>query len=90
MRLASRGHAFRRREGKAWTQRGWTRSCESRKECVKPANQHADLYRSTTTLAELRFEDALQISEGARTKMKELCYRNSPVKTGTPRALEQF
>ena len=49
-----------------------------------------DLSSSLPTLAVLQFQDALEIWQEARAKVKVLCYRNSQIKTDTHRALEQF
>ena len=72
---------------------GWTRSSESEKNAIialGPANQDVDLSSSLPSLAGLQFQDALEIWQGARAKVKVLCYRNSQIKTDTYRALEQF
>ena len=54
------------------------------------ANQDVDLSSSLPSLAGLQFQDALEIWQGARAKVKVLCYRNSQIKTDTHRALEHF
>ena len=69
---------------------GWTRSRVSRKNAIMAlgrANQDVDLSSSLPTLAGLQFQDALEIWQGARAKVKVLCYRNSQIKTYTYRAL---
>ena len=72
---------------------GWTRSRESEKNVIialARANQDVDLSSSLPSLAALPFQEAFEIWQGARAKVKVLCYRNSQIKTDTHRALEQF
>ena len=49
-----------------------------------------DLSSSLPSLVALQFQDALEICQEARAKVKVLCYRNSQIKTDTHRALELF
>ena len=51
------------------------------------ANQEVDLSSSLPSFAALQFQDALEIWQGARAKVKVLCYRN---KTQSARAIPVF
>ena len=62
---------------------GWTRSRESEKNAIIALNQDVDLSSSLPRLAALQFQGALEIWQGARAKVKVLCYRNSQIKTDT-------
>ena len=50
------------------------------------ANQDVDLSSSLPSLAALQFQDANEIWQRARAKVKVLCYRNSQIKTDTQSA----
>ena len=61
-----------------------------RSVCSLCIPRDVDLSSSLPSLVALQFQDALEICQEARAKVKVLCYRNSQIKTDTHRALELF